>query len=195
MAHIDYYVFPVSAYCYLAGDRLEAIVQRCGATLTYKPILLDRVLERTGGVPLADRHEARKTYRQADIARIAAMRGLAINPRPMWFPANPVPACTAIISAQRAGGDVGLLCRLLLRAVWAEERNIADDDVVRACLQASGFDPDLLDRGMLSAIDILERNTNEAVDAGVFGAPSYVVGTEVFWGQDRLEYLEARLAG
>ena len=81
-----------------------------------------------------------------------------------------------------------------LRAVWAEDRDIAEDAVVRDCLAAAGFAPDLADRGMLQAVETLERNTDEALRRGVFGAPSYVVGDEVFWGQDRLPHLDAHLA-
>ena len=194
MANIDYYIFPLSPYAYLAGSKLEKIAEKHRATITYKPVILAKVFERTGGIALADRHESRQKYRLADIARTADAAGLKINPRPMWFPANPVPACAAIISAQKAGGDVGALCRAILRAVWAEERNVAEDAVVKECLSACGFDPALLDRGMLSAVDVLERNTHDAVEIGVFGAPSYVVGTDVFWGQDRLPLLDRFLA-
>ena len=81
-----------------------------------------------------------------------------------------------------------------LRAVWAEERDIAEDEVVREILAAAGFDPALADRGLLTAVETLERNTDEALRRGVFGAPSYVVGDEVFWGQDRLPLLDAHLA-
>ena len=82
-----------------------------------------------------------------------------------------------------------------LRAVWAEERDIAEDETVRAVLAAAGFDPALADRGLLTAVESVERNTDEALRRGVFGTPSYVVGDEVFWGQDRLPLLEAHLAG
>ena len=118
-----------------------------------------------------------------------------MNPKPRHFPTNPVPASAAIISAQADGdGDVGELVHGFLRAVWAEERDIADGEVVRDVLAQSGFDPALADRGLLSAVETLERNTDEAIRRLVFGAPSYVVGEEIFWGQDRLPHLEAHLA-
>ncbi len=194
MTVIDYYIHPLSPYAYLAGSKLEDIATKHAARVNYKPIILAKVFERTGGIAMADRHESRQNYRLADIARLAEADGMKINPRPIWFAANPVPACTAIISAQKAGGDVGGLCRAILRAVWAEEKNVAEDEVVKDCLSASGFDATLLDKGMLSAIDILERNTNDAVEIGVFGAPSYVVGSDIFWGQDRLALLDLHLS-
>ena len=80
------------------------------------------------------------------------------------------------------------------RAVWAEDRDIAEDAVVRDCLAEAGFDPRLADKGMLSGVETLQRNTDEALRRGVFGAPSYVVGDEIFWGEDRLPHLDAHLA-
>ena len=103
-----------------------------------------------------------------------------------------MPASAAIIAAQAAGGgDVGALAHAFLRAVWAEDRDIAEDAVVRDVLAQAGFDPALADRGLLTAVETLERNTDEALRRGVFGAPSYVVGEEIFWGQDRLPLLDA----
>jgi 2-hydroxychromene-2-carboxylate isomerase len=115
--------------------------------------------------------------------------------QPAHWPTNPAPASAAIVNAQAAGGgDLGGLARGFLRAVWAEDRDIADDAVVRDVLAAHGFEPDLADRDLLGAMETLERNTEEALRRGVFGAPTYVVGGEVFWGQDRLPHLDAHLA-
>jgi 2-hydroxychromene-2-carboxylate isomerase len=88
----------------------------------------------------------------------------------------------------------GALVHGFLRAAWAEERDIAEDAVVREVLAAAGFDPGIGDKGLLTAVETLERNTDEALRRGVFGAPSYVLGDEIFWGQDRLPLLEAALA-
>jgi 2-hydroxychromene-2-carboxylate isomerase len=196
MAEIDYYVFPLSVFSYLAGLELEAIAARHGATIAYKPMQLMRVMAEVGTPPVAERHASKQRYRLQDIARVARAKGLPVNLQPRHFPTNPVPASAAIITAQeRGGGDLGRLVHGFLRAVWAEERDIAEGDVVRDILLQSGFDPALADKGLLSAVETLERNTDEALRRHVFGAPSYVVGEEVFWGQDRLPLLEAHLAG
>ena len=102
-----------------------------------------------------------------------------------------------IIAAQKAGGgDIGALVRYLLAACWAEEKNIAEDDVIRACLSRAGFDPALADKGLLDGAMAYEANTDEAITRGAFGAPFYITDTdERFWGQDRLEDLDAYLAG
>jgi 2-hydroxychromene-2-carboxylate isomerase len=194
MASIEYYLFPLSPFSYLAGLGLEEVAARRGATISYKPVQLFRIFAETGTPLVKDRHISRQNYRLQDIARVARANGLPINPTPRHFPTNPVPASAAIISAQAEGGDVGSLVHGFLRAVWAEERDIADDEVVRDILATSGFDPALADRGLLTAVETLERNTDEAIRRYVFGAPSYVVGEEIFWGQDRLPLLEAHLA-
>jgi 2-hydroxychromene-2-carboxylate isomerase len=195
MADIDYYLFPLSPFSYLAGLRLEEVAAKHGASISYKPVQLMRIFAETGTPAPKDRHVSRQKYRLADIARVARMNGMPVNLQPAHWPTNAVPASAAIIAAQAAGGgDVGGLVHGILRAVWAEERDIADDQVVREVLAASGFDPGLADRGMLSGAETLERNTEEALQRMVFGVPSYVVGEEVFWGQDRLPHLDAHLA-
>ena len=82
------------------------------------------------------------------------------------------------------------------RACWAEEKNIADDDVIKACLEAAGFDPGLADSGLLSGAEAYEANLEDAVNAGVFGAPFFITDDGArFWGQDRIEMLDRHLAG
>ena len=196
MAQIDYYMFPLSPFTYLAGDGLERVAEKHGATINYKPFQLMQVFAQTGGTPVPERHPSRQAYRIAEIERVAKKQGLTVNAKPAFFPTNPAPASFAIIAAQDAGGgDVGGLCRSLLAAVWAEEKDVAEAEVIRAALEANGFDPNLADSGMLKGAEVFERNTEEALQAQVFGAPSYVVDGQVFWGQDRLEYLDDYLAG
>lgn len=196
MANIDYFLFPLSPFTYLAGNRLEEIAQKHSAKITYKPFDLMSVFPRTGGKPLGERHESRKDYRLQELARISKNVGMPINLTPAYFPTNPAPAAYAIIAAQNAGeGNVGGLVQSVLAACFAEDRNVADDAVVRACLEENGFDPALADKGLIEGAETYASNTEEAVSRGVFGAPFYVVGDEKFWGQDRLSYLDDYLTG
>jgi 2-hydroxychromene-2-carboxylate isomerase len=196
MAKIQYFFGINSVFAYLAGGRLEEIAARRGADIIYRPIDLGGLFPRTGGQPLAERHPARQAYRLQDLRRQARKMKLDLNERPAFWPANPAPASYAIIAAQSAGGgDVGMLVRSLLRAQWAEDRDVASDEVIRDCLAKNDFAPDLADRGMLSAAEAYGRNLEDAVSAGVFGSPFYVVGEEMFWGQDRLDDLSEHLAG
>lgn len=197
MPHIDYFFAPISPFTYLAGTRLEGIAAQYGATITYKPLDIMALFARTGGLPPKDRHPNRQEYRMQEIRRQAAKLGMPINLRPAFWPANGAPAAYAMIAAQRAGGgDLGALVHSFPRAVWAEDRNIADAEVIRDCLSAARYDPDLADRGMFTGAEIYEANLEEAVTRGAFGAPFYITDTdERFWGQDRLDDLDLHLAG
>lgn len=196
MAQIDYFFATVSPFVYLAGQRLEALAQRNGATVHYVPVDPSALFARTGGLPLAERHDSRKSFRLQELARQARKHGLPINLQPAYWPVNPAPSAYAIIAAQAAGGgDLGGLVHGLARACWAENRNIAEDEVIQDLLARNGFDPRIADRGMLSAAETYAVNLEEAVSRGVFGVPFYVVGEERFWGQDHLEDLELHLQG
>lgn len=197
MAHIDYYFSTISPFTYLAGMRLEEMAARHGATITYKPVDIIGLFGRTGGQPPAQRHPSRQEYRAQDLPRQARKAGMPLNFQPAFFPTNAAPSSYAVIAAQSAGGgDLGKLVHSLLRAVWAEDKNIAEDDVIRAALSEAGFDPALADSGLLAGAETYAANLEEAVSNGVFGAPFYIVdGAERFWGQDRLEDLELHLEG
>ena len=196
MAHIDYYFATLSPYAYLAGDGLEQIAAKHGATITYKPVDIMALFGRTGGTPPKDRHPSRIEYRAQDLLRRSANLGMDFNLKPAHWPTNAAPSSYAIIAAANAGGgDVGQLVRLILRACWAEEKDIAEDAVVRDCLTAAGFDASLADSGMLVGAETYAANLEEAVERGVFGSPFYVTEDgQRFWGQDRLADLDAHLA-
>ena len=197
MAHIDYFFVTLSPWTYLAGGKLEEIAAKHGATVTYKPVDMNRVFAATGGLPLGQRSDARKAYRLQELARAQKKTGLPLTLHPAHFPTNPAPSAYAIIAAQKAGGgDLGALCRHILSACWAEEKNIAEDEVIRDCLARAGFDPALANKGLLDGAMTYEANTEEAIARGAFGAPFYITNTGAcFWGQDRLDDLDAHLAG
>ncbi len=196
MPHIDYYFSTISPYAYLAGDRLEAIAARHGATIRYKPVDVLALFARTGGTPPAERHPARMEYRAQDLVRQAKLAGLPFNLKPAHWPTNAAPSSYAIIAAETAGGDTGALVQSILRACWADEKDIAEDSVIRACLAEAGFDPGLADSGLLLGAETYPRNLEEAVEAGAFGSPFYITDDGArFFGQDRLAHLDLHLAG
>lgn len=197
MARIVYYFSTISPFTYLAGARLEEIAENHGCTVTYKPVDIMALFARTGGQPVPQRHESRQAYRLQEMRRQASKLGMPINAKPAHFPTNAAPSSYAIIAAQaEGGGDLGALVQCFLRAVWAEDKDISDDAVIRGCLQQAGFDPGIADRGLLLGAETYARNLEEAVADGAFGAPFYIVdGQERFWGQDRLDDLDAYLAG
>ncbi|WP_170365425.1 2-hydroxychromene-2-carboxylate isomerase [Ruegeria arenilitoris] len=196
MADIDYFFATLSPYSYLAGLRLEEIAAKHGATIAYKPVDIIALFGRTGGVPPKDRHPSRIEYRAQELVRQAKKTGLPFNLQPAHWPTNAAPSSYAIIAAiQDGSGDVGKLCHSFLRACWAEDKDIAQDDVIRDCLAGAGFDPALADSGLLVGAETYAANLEEAVDRGVFGAPFYITQDDQrFWGQDRLEDLDEHLA-
>lgn len=196
MVQIDYFFATISPFVYLGGQRLEAVAQTYAATIRYRPIDAPSLFPRMGGQVLAERHAARKAYRLQELKRWSARLGMPLDLQPAFFPVNPAPASYAIIAAAKVGGgDLGGLVHAFTRAVWAEGRNISDDEVVKEILAKHGFEPNIADIFMLMAAETYADNLEEAVSRGVFGVPSYVVGDEIFWGQDRLEDLELHLAG
>jgi len=195
--HIDYFFSTLSPYVYLAGTRLEEIAAQHGATIAYKPLDIIALFPRTGGQSPAERHPARMEYRAQELARQPKKLGLPFNIKPAHWPTNPAPSSYAIIAAQNAGGgDMAALIHAITRAVWVEDKDIAEDAVLRASLEEAGFDPALADSGLLTGAETYAANLEEAVARGVFGSPFYITDQgQKFWGQDRLDDLDATLAG
>lgn len=197
MAQIDYYLSPISPNVYLAGMRPAEVAAKHGVALRYIPLDIMGLFSRTGGIPPGQRHVSRQEYRLQEMERAGKLAKLPINLKPAHWPTNPAPASYAIIAAQEAGGgDVGALVFGLTRACWAEEKDISQDDVIKACMEAAGFDPSLVDSGMLSGAVAYEQNLEDAVNAGVFGAPFFITEDGArFWGQDRIDQLDMHLGG
>ena len=196
MVQIDYVFATISPFCYLAGARLEEIAARHGASIRYMPINAPALFPRTGGQVLAERHESRQVYRLQELRRWAKRLGTKLDLKPAYFPANPAPSSYAVIAAALlGGGNLAGLVQAFPRAVWAEGRNIADEDVVRGIVAEHGFDPKAVERGTFAAAEVYSDNLEEAVARGVFGVPFYLVGDERFFGQDRLQDLDLFLAG
>ena len=197
MPNIDYYLATISPNCYLAGTRPAEIAAKYGASITYKPLDIMGLFSRTGGVPPGQRHVSRQEYRLIEIEREAGRLGMPVNVKPAHWPTNPAPSSYALIAAQNAGGgDIAAYVAGITRACWAEEKDIADDAVIKSCLENAGFDPSLSDSGLLAGAEAYEANLEDAVKAGVFGAPFFITDDGGrFWGQDRIDMLEAHLKG
>jgi carboxymethylenebutenolidase len=184
MSHtIHYYLSPVSPFTLLAGDLLE---KEAPADVVYHPFDIGRLFSETGGVPVPQRSPQRQAYRLAELARIQKQRGITINLKPQFFPVDGRPASKLLLAVRDAGSDVAGLTRALLAAVWQRDLNIADEAVLSQILKELNLDDSLLEHSK-SLDSQLDRETDEAIEAGVFGSPFYIVDGEPFWGQDRLE--------
>jgi 2-hydroxychromene-2-carboxylate isomerase len=196
MPTIDYYLTILSPWTYLGHGPLHDIAQKRGAAIRYKPMPIGTVFEATGSLPLAKRPPARQRYRWMELQRWRDRRGLPLTLKPAHVPLDATRANKAVIAVIESGKDPSGLIGAMLKGVWADELNLADEAVIARLLTEAGFDA----KAMLAAADtdavaaIYDRNGRDAVAAGVFGAPGYVLDGEVFWGQDRLELLDDALA-
>jgi 2-hydroxychromene-2-carboxylate isomerase len=195
---VDYYFAPQSPWAYLGHQRLADIVQRTGATVHVMPIDLGgKVFPSSGGLPLGQRAPQRQAYRLVELQRFSQWLNAPLNLRPKYFPVGGDDAARLIIAADLAHGAQAAMAMAgaILAACWAQERNMADDKVLVELLQEQGLPASLLEQSHSQAVQVrYETYTQAAIDAGVFGAPSYVVDGEIFWGQDRLDFVERALA-
>lgn len=193
---IDYYFSLVSPYTYLGDALLTEIAARHGAAIRRKPMELGKIFPATGGLPLPKRAPARQAYRLVELKRWREYRGLPLNLKPEFFPAPEWPAAGMVIAAQDQGLDCGSLVNGILTAVWAEDRDIADTDTLEDIAGKCGLDgAALLDAAEDDAVKATyAANSEQALETGVFGAPSYIFANELYWGQDRLDLLERALA-
>ena len=193
---IRHYFSTMSPFAYLAGDRLERIAAARGAVIDHRPADFAAIFAEVGGLPVHKRHPSRQEYRLQELARWRDHLGVPLVLQPRHFPPPVERAMQLLVGAQHAGGaDAGFaLAGAMMRAVWAEERDIGDDDTLVALADAAGLDGRALLADAPAHQAEIERNTQQAIDAQVFGSPWYRIGTHDFWGQDRLEFVERALA-
>lgn len=196
---IDYYFAPQSPWTYLGHLRLWDIARAAKATVRVLPVDLGgKVFPVSGGQPLAARAPQRQAYRLVELRRFSEHLHAPINIKPSYFPVSGDDAARLIIAVDmKDGTDAAMhIADAVLRAVWVDERNIADEATLAKLLAERELDPKRLADSHSQAVqERYEANTHAAIEAGVFGAPSYVIAGEIFWGQDRLDFVERRLRG
>ncbi len=194
----QYFFAPQSPWAYLGHARFVALAKRHGTQIDLKPCDLEKVFDASGGLPLVKRPLQRQAYRLLELKRWSDFLRIPLNLQPRFFPVTPHAAARIIIAGNRLHGtDAALeLTGAIMRAVWAEDRDIADPDTLAAIAAAWKQDGRALLE--LAASEDIQREynrlTDEAVAANVFGSPWYIVDGEPFWGQDRLDFVERALA-
>jgi 2-hydroxychromene-2-carboxylate isomerase len=191
-----------SPWAYFGGPKLQDIVRRHRVKLVLKPFDFQDVVPRTGGVPIRTRPEPRRTYHALELDRWRKYLGMPLELTPKHYPADGKPPGWnkppgwMVIAAQERGLDAALLSHALLRALWAEERDTADPKVRIAVANENGLPGEALLKEELSeqVQQLYKAYSEQAERLGVFGAPTYVLDGERFWGQDRLEFLDRALA-
>jgi 2-hydroxychromene-2-carboxylate isomerase len=194
---VDYYFTPVSPWTFLGHDRFVDLAKRHVAAVNVKAVDLGKVFSVSGGLPLKQRSSQRQAYRLTELERWGTYLGMPINKQPAYFPVSGDLASKWILAASKgSAADALRLTGAILRAVWVEERNIADADTLAAIATEQALDAEAL-AAAAEAPDTSARYealTQEAIDRQVFGAPTYVYRDELFWGQDRLDFLARELA-
>jgi 2-hydroxychromene-2-carboxylate isomerase len=192
---IDYYFSLVSPWAYMGHAPFMEIAQRHGAEVNFKPVFLGQVFAETGGLPLSQRHPARQRYRMVELQRWREKRGLSFNLNPKHWPFDVKLADRFVIAITVSGKSPDAFLRRAYAAVWEEERNLGDPLVLTELAEQAGLDSSTL-MGLATGTTteaIYAINLENAVDGDVFGSPAYVLGGEVFWGQDRLDLLDDAL--
>jgi 2-hydroxychromene-2-carboxylate isomerase len=195
---VDYYFSPMSPWTYLGHERFAALARKHGAAIDVKPVDYGKIFPGSGGLPLVKRAPQRQKYRLVELKRWRDALGVPLTIQPKYFPYDTATAARLILAAKQRGGEQAAmaLAGAILRATWAEERDMADHAQLGAVLREQRLEADaLLELAKTSEIDAAyERLTQEAIERDVFGAPTYVYNGELFWGQDRLDLLERALA-
>ena len=194
---IDYYLSLNSPWTFMGSAPFAEIARRHSATVNAKPCKFGPIFEQTGGLPLPKRSPQRQAYRLVELRRWRELRGIPLNIEPKHFPSDDLAAARLVIAAALQGKDAHRLSLEFGRAIWEREEALSDADVMSAAAQRAGLDAAALRAGAPPDAELdrlYEQNTQDALKAGVFGAPSYVLTSgEIFWGQDRLEFLERAL--
>jgi 2-hydroxychromene-2-carboxylate isomerase len=189
---IDYYFSFISLWSYIGSLVFQDLVKRHNAEVAFKPVDLLAVFAAGGGKPVKERPAQRQAYRIVEMQRWRDARGIPLVIHPKFYPADPSLGHRMLLAALREGADVTQFAHLALKAVWADELDIADPETLVRLADAGGLDG----KALLAAAgdpDLAAKEaalTKEAIDRQAFGAPLYFYRDEPFWGQDRLDMLD-----
>jgi len=189
---LEFFFDVVSPTAYLAWTQLPALVERTGAELDYRPMFLGGVMASTGNRPPGT-VEAKGRWMTADLARFAARYGEPFQLNPA-FPMNTLPIMRAAM-AWNGRPDFEAFLKTIFEAIWVNAKDVAQEEVLTQALADGGLDPEAFWAAAKDPAnkEALKANTDEAIARGVFGAPSFFVGDELHFGQDRLDFVENAL--
>jgi len=192
---VDYYFTPASPWTYLGHARFVQMAARAAAQVNVKPVDYARIFPVSGGLPLKQRAPQRQAYRLIELRRWREHLGLPLNLEPKYFPYATEIASYLIIAADREYGAARAmqLAHDIMQACWVRERNCAEARTLDEIAAALGMDGPALRAREPDAKAAYAAYTQEAIERQVFGAPSYLVNGEIFWGQDRLDFVERAL--
>ena len=192
---IDYYLSLASPWSYLGHKRLTKIASEYGRQINIYPIDLSIVLPATGGIPLPKRSLQRKKYRMQELKRWRDYLNLPLNCEPKHFPVVDESAAAMVIAIREENLEAALqFAGSCLEGVWANELDISNTSILLRLADELDIDGKAALSKKESMLSVRENESKLAISKGVYGAPTYVVNEEIFWGQDRLDFLERFLA-
>ena len=197
---IDYYLSPVSPWTYLASTRFRKLAEKHNATVNLYIVDLGKVFPVSGGLPLPKRAPQRQAYRLQEMARFSNYLGHPLITQPEHFPPSSGFAGPVMVAARASLliADALRATEAIMTQLWAYDEDIGNADVLASALSRAGFDGDVLVNDAKANIDdysaAIAADTEQAIAAHVFGAPTFIVNGEVFWGQDRLDLLDWHLS-
>ena len=195
--NIEYYFSPMSPWAYLGHERLNTIANRVGANIELRPVDPMKLFAATGGVPLAKRPVQRQKYRIYELNRWKSFLQSPIIIEPDFFPYNPLTASLVVIATDKLfGQDKGMLItQKLMEGCWVHNRDMGSDEEIRNCIEACDIDSETVMQSITTqeTMSQYDENTELAIKNDVFGAPTYRIDGEPFWGQDRLDFVERAL--
>ncbi|MGE0714237.1 MAG: 2-hydroxychromene-2-carboxylate isomerase [Alphaproteobacteria bacterium] len=194
--HVDYYFSLNSPWAYLGSARFADMLKRHGATVTTKAVDYSRIFPQSGGLPLPKRAPQRQAYRMMELKRWREWLGVPLVLEPRAFPSPEAERIRMVLAARRQGGQQAAMtvAHALMRALWGEDADVNDPAALDAAVAPAGFDGAALRAAGADLMAEYDADTAEAMALGVFGAPTYIVDGELFWGQDRLDFLDRKLA-
>lgn len=184
-----------SPWTYLGWARMRQLIAKAGATARYRPIQMAPVFAASGGLPLAKRPPQRQAYRLMELRRWREHLGVPLNLHPKFFPTDERVAAGMVIAFGQQGGDVAALSEAMMTAVWALDRDLAERATLLGIARERGLDGEALleAAGAEPARAEYDANTEAAIAQGVFGVPTFALGDQLFWGQDRLDFVARAL--
>ena len=187
---VDFYFDFRSPYSYMAYSQLW----RMDVEINLKPMLVLKVMEQVGNVPTTLICSVKARYARTDLGRWAKRYGIPLNPADMK--AVDGEGCLRAVLAAPSAADAATITEALYRACWGEAKALSNKDEILAVIAATGVDAAAVGARMDTpeVIAALESTTNEAAERGVFGSPTMFVGEQMFFGNDRLDFLREELA-
>lgn len=193
---VDYYFAPQSPWTYLGHERLAELARASHSVIRVLPVDFGKVFAVSGGLPLPRRAPQRQAYRLLELARFRDFLKLSLNVQPRYFPVAADDAARLIIAVDlQDGAEAAMrLSGAVFAAVWVQQRDIANAQTLAELLSECGLPSERLVQSRGQTVqDQYDANTRSAIESGVFGAPSYCIDGEIFWGQDRLDFVERKL--